>query len=258
MKVRLRGALAPFAPVEFASSEPELVARLRRPARLVVIDGAPPFADPRLPARLRGATCDRQAAIIVLATSREPAWAGRQELIASGQVDDVIRIDLEREEPLVVAWSLHGDRCRRKVEALRLAHESTPVALHHLVEELLLSDTVLSVSTWAASKPDNSRFTLRRQLAREGINPKVLVDVARVLNAVARVIVGSRSRLPAPAATFPEAGSARRLLWRTMGMTPSGVSALAEKDGPEAVRDRTRRAVGEMLRGHDHRRPAAR
>jgi hypothetical protein len=232
--------------------------RLLTPARLVVIDGAPPFADSRLPARLRDAACDLRAAIIVLATSREPAWAGRRELIASGQVDDVILVDTEREEVLVAAWTLHGGRCRRKVEALRLAHESTPVALHHLLEELLLTDSAeLSVSAWAASKPDNSRFSLRRQLAREGLNPKVLVDVARMLNAVARAIVHSRSRAPGHVAALPEAGSARRLLWRTMGMTPGGVTELAEKDGPEAVHDRARQAVGAMLRVRDHRRSAA-
>ena len=40
MKVRLRAAIEPFAPVEFVATESELQALLARPARLIVIDGA--------------------------------------------------------------------------------------------------------------------------------------------------------------------------------------------------------------------------
>ncbi len=199
-----------------------------RAVRLVVIDGAPPHADARLPARLRAAARGLRAPIVVLASSREPTWSDRHALIASGHVDDVMHEDTERVDALMAAWSLHSDRCRRKVEALRLAHQSTPAPLHQFLEELLLNDSAdLSVAAWAASKPDSSRFQLRRQLAREGIKPTVLVNVARVLNAVAR----------------------------NLGMTPTDVSDLAIRDGDDAVRDRTKRAVGEMLRGSDDDKP---
>src|SRR5512140_2892073 len=92
MKVRLRDALAPFAPVEFAASEHELLQFLHRPARLVVIHGAPPFDDSRLPSRLRHALRDSIVPIIVVATAREPAWSNALTLIEAGQVEDVIRI----------------------------------------------------------------------------------------------------------------------------------------------------------------------
>lgn len=256
MKVRLRAAIEPFAPVEFVASEPELAARLLRSVRLVVIDGAPPHADARLPTRLRNTARGLRAPIVIVASSREPAWSDRHELIASGQVDDVVHEDTERVDALMAAWSLHSDRCRRKVEALRLAHESTPAPLHEFLEELLLNDSAdLSVAAWAASKPDSSRFQLRRQLAREGIKPTVLVDVARVLNAVARVLLRSRNRPKGQLPAFPEVRSARGLLARKLGMTPTDVSDLAIKDGDDAVRARTRRAVGEMLRGSDDETP---
>lgn len=250
MKVRLRAAIEPFAPADVVSSEADLLAHLNQPVRLIVIHGVAPFADARLPVRARGATREPHAPIIVLATSKEPAWVPRQQLIASGQVDDVIHTDTERMDALVAAWSLHSDRCRRKVEALRLAHDSTPAPLHHFLEELLLNDSAdLSVAAWAASKPDASRFALRRTLAREGVQPRALVNVALVLNFVARVLQRSRGRLTGHLAAFHDARSARRLLARTMGMTPDDVTALARRQGADAVRDRAKRAVGEMLRG---------
>lgn len=250
MKVRLRAAIEPFAPVVAVSSESDLLAHLCQPVRLIVIHGVAPFADARLPARARGATRAPHVPIIVLAASREPAWAPRQPLIASGQVDDVIHTDTERVDALVAAWSLHSDRCRRKVEALRLAHDSTPAPLHQFLEELLLNDSAdLSVAAWAASKPDGSRFALRRVLAREGVKPRVLVNVAQMLNFVARVLLSSRGRLTGRLAAFHDARSAQRLLARTMGMTPDDVTVLARQEGPDAVRDRAKRAVVEMLRG---------
>lgn len=249
MKVRLRAAIEPFAPVDCASSESDLVARMIQPVRLIVIHGAPPFVDPRLPARLRDAARPGCVPIVLLAASREPAWTHGQELIASGQVDDVIRPDIGRMDALIAAWCLHGDRCRRKVEALRLAYESAPRPLHPFLEELLLNDGAdLSVTAWAATKPDSSRFALRRELARENVSPMVLVNVARMLDLVARLLVRSHDRSSAAAAALPEVQSARRLLARTMGMSPRDVTRLAHQQGPDAVRDRARRTVGEMLR----------
>lgn len=257
MKVRLRAAIEPFSPVDFASSEADLLARVLRPVRLIVIHGAPPFTDPRLPARLRSAVHARCVPIVLLATSREPAWTHGQQLIASGLVDDVIRTDTAHVDALIAAWSLQSDRCRRMVEALRLAHESTPGPLHPFLEELLLHDGAdLSVTSWAATKPDSSRFALRRELAREGVNPTVLVNVARVLTVVARMLVRSRDRLGGQATEIPEVRSARRLLARTMGMSPGDVTRLAHQYGPDAVRDRARTAVGEMLRGSSGRKQA--
>jgi hypothetical protein len=250
MKVRLRDALAPFSPVEFAASEHELLQLLQRPARLIIIHGAPPFADARLPARLRHALRDTHVPIVVVASSREHAWQRAADLIESGQVEDVVRHDTERVEALVAAWSLHSDRCRRKVEALRLAHQSAPESLHEFLEELLLNDSAdLSVTAWAAKKSDQSRFALHRELAKKGVSPSTLVDIARVLNVVTRVLVRSRTRLKGRLAALPDVRSARRLLARTLGMSPSDVTHLAQDEGPDAVRDRTRRAVGEMLRG---------
>ena len=37
----------------------------------------------------------------------------------------------------------------------------------------------LSVGAWAAKKPDGSRFALHRELAKIGVSPSTLVDVAR-------------------------------------------------------------------------------
>jgi hypothetical protein len=250
MKVRLRDALLPFSPVEFAASEQELLERLHRPARLIIIHGAPPFADARLPARLRHALRDMIVPIVVVVSSREHAWMRAAELIESGEVEDVIRIDTERVDALVAAWSLHSDRCRRKVEALRLAHESAPESLHEFLEELLLNDSAdLSVTAWAAKKGDQSRFALHRELAKQGVSPSTLVDIARVLNVVTRLLVRSRARLKGRLAAFPDVRSARRLLARTLGLSPSDMTHLVREEGPDAVRDRTRRAVGEMLRG---------
>jgi len=250
MKVRLRDALAPFSRVEFAASESELLRLLHRPARLIVVHGAPPFADSRLPARLRHALRDTHVPIVVVASSREPAWRHAADLIASGAVEDIIRIDAERVDALVAAWSLHSDRCRRKVEALRLAHESAPESLHAFLEELLLNDSAdLTVSAWAAKKGDHSRFALHRELAKQGVAPSTLIDVARVLNVVTRVLVRSRTRLTGRLAALPDVRSARRLLARTLGMSPSDMTHLVREEGPDAMRDRTRRAVGEMLRG---------
>lgn len=252
MKVRLRDALAPFSPVEFAASEHELLQLLHRPARLVVIHGAAPFDDARLPVRLRHALRDATVPIVVVATSRESAWQQAAALIASGQVEDVIRVDTERLDALIAAWSLHGDRCRRKVEALRLAHQSAPEGLHRFLEELLLNDSAdLSVTAWAAKKNDSSRFALHRELAKKGVSPSTLVDVARVLNVVTRVLVRGGTRLKGRLAALPDVRAARRLLTRTLGMSPSDMTHLAREQGPEAVRDRTRRAVGEMLRSGD-------
>lgn len=257
MKVRLRAAIEPYAPVDFASSESDLVARALRPVRLFVIHGAPPFTDPRLPGRLRAVTRPPCVPIVLLASSRDPAWTHGQELMASGQVDDVIRTDTDRLDALIAGWSLPSDRGRRMVEALRLAHESTPGPLHPFLEELLLHDDAdLSVTSWAATKPDSSRFALRRELARQGVNPTVLVNVARMLSVVARVLVRSRDESAGHAIAFPEVRSARRLLARTMGMSPSDVTRLAHQQGPEAVRDRARRAVGELLRGSSGQRRA--
>jgi len=253
MKVRLGAALERFSPVSYASTEPELMSLLNQPARLVVIHGAPPFADPRLPSRVRHATHDRAVPIVVLASSKDPAWANGDELIASGQVDDIIHIDAERMESLIAAWSLHSDRCRRKVEALRLAHQSAPDSLHHFLEQLLLNDSAdLSVTAWAAAMPEGSRFTLRRTLQKEGVKPSVLVDAARVLNVVARVLVRGRGRLKGRLSALPDVRSARRLLARTLGITPTEISQIADDEaGAAEVRDRTVKAVGEMLRPED-------
>jgi len=258
MKVRLRDALAPFSPVEFVASEQDLLQSLRRAVRLIIIHGAPPFADPRLPGRLRQAMGSAPVPIVVVASSREPAWRQADQLIASGQVEDIIRLDTERADALVAAWSLHSDRCRRKVDALRLAHESAPECLHAFLEELLLNDSAdLSVTAWAAKKGDQSRFALHRELAKKGVAPSTLVDVARVLNVVTRVLVRSGTSIRGRLAALPDLRSARRLLARTLGMSPSDVTHLAQDEGPDAVRDATRRAVGEMLRGGEDRRDDA-
>lgn len=250
MKVRLRAAIEPFAPVECASSESDLLTRLRLPVRLIFLHGAAPYNDARLPVRARAAANDPRVPIVLVASSREPAWLSGQLLIASGQLDDIIRTDTDRVDVLVAAWSLCGDRCRRMAEALRLAHQSTPRRLHPFLEELLLKDGVdLSVTSWAATKPYGSRFALRRELVREGVNPMVLVNVARMLNVVAQVLVRSHGRPHGRMAAFPEARSTRRLLARTMGMSPGAISLLAAQQGQDAVRDRARRAVSEMLRG---------
>jgi len=256
MKVRLRDALAPHMPVVFASSEYELLQLVLRPAQLIVIHGVPPFADARLPARVRHATRGGHVPLVVLASSREPAWRDVGALIESGQVEDVIRTDTERMDALIAAWSLHSDRCQRMVAALRLVHECAPEPLHGFLEELLLNDSAeLSVSAWAARTTDGSRFTLHRELAKEGVSPSTLVDVARVLNVVTRVLLfGARLH---DALAVSDMRAARRLLARTLGMTPTDVTLLARDQGPQAVRDRTKRAVREMLR-RDEWRDAAR
>ncbi len=252
MKVRLRDAMAPYARVECVASEHELLQRLARPVRLVVIHGVPPFADPRLPARLRHALRESSASIVVVTHSREPAWQSRRALLASGQVEDIICTDTERVDALVAAWSLDSDRCRQKVEALRLARESAPENLHVVLEELLLKDTGdLSVSAWAAKKPEGSRFALHRELSKIGVAPSTLVDVARVINMVAQVLVRGGTRLKERLATLPDVRSARRLLMRTLGMSPSDVTHLVQEQGPDAVRDHTRRAVSKMLGGRN-------
>lgn len=250
MKLRLRDAMAPYARVECVTSEHELLQRLARPVRLVVIHGVPPFADPRLPARLRHARRETTASIVVVTHSREPVWQSERSLIATGQVEDIIYTDTERVDALVAAWSLDSDRCRQKVEALRLARESAPENLHVVLEELLLRDTGdLSVSAWAAKTPDSSRFALHRELSKAGVSPSTLLDVARVLNVVTRFLALGRTRLKGRLATLPDMRAARRLLARTLGMSPSDVTLLAHEQGPEAVRDRTRRAVSRMLGG---------
>ncbi|MDP1889282.1 MAG: hypothetical protein Q8K55_00205 [Gemmatimonadaceae bacterium] len=250
VKVRLRDAMAPYARVECVVSEHELLQRLARPVRLIVIHGVPPFSDPRLPARLRHALGELPASIVVVTHSREPAWQSGRTLIASGQVEDIIYMDTERVDALVAAWSLDSDRCRQKVEALRLARESAPENLHVFLEELLLKDTGdLSVGAWAAKKSDGSRFALHRELAKIGVSPSTLVDVARVLNVVTRVLVRGGTRLKGRLAALPDVRAARRLLARTLGMSPSDVTHLAREQGPDAVRDRTREAVSKMLGG---------
>lgn len=252
MKVRLRDALEPFAPVVTVGSELELIAKLQEPARLLVVHGVGVFADARLPWRVRRDVPTFESPIVVVTTSREPAWEQANELVSSGQLEDVIRSDTERMDSLVAAWTLHGDRCRRKVEALRMAHESAPERLHPFLEELLLEDSAdLSVRSWAERKPEGSRFSLRRELAREGVTPSLLLDVVRVLNAVSRVLQRSRSRLQDHLPTLPDVRSARRILNRTLGMSPSDVTNLAKTEGPDAVRERTKRAVSDMLRGTD-------
>lgn len=249
MKVRLRDALAPFSPVQFAASEQELMQLLTRPARLIVIHGTRPFDDVRLPTRLRQALRDHHVPIVVVATSKEPAWQHSAQMIASGQIEDLIRVDAERLDSLIAAWSLHSDRCYRKVEALRMVHECAPESLHQFLEELLLNDSAsLSVSAWAAKKSDSSRFALNRELAKKGVSPSTLVDIARVLNVVTRMLVRSGHRMRGRIAALPDVRSARRLLARTLGMTPSDVTLLAKEKGPDAVRDLTKQAVGEMLR----------
>jgi hypothetical protein len=249
MKVRLRDAMAPYARVECVASEHELLQRLARPVRLVVIHGVPPFADPRLPARLRHAVRE-SASIVVVTHSREPAWQSGRALIASGQVEDIICTDTERVDALVAAWSLDSDRCRQKVEALRLARESAPENLHVVLEELLLKDTGdLSVGAWAAEKPEGSRFALHRELSKIGVSPSTLVDVARVINVVTQVMVRGGTRLKGRLSTLPDVRSARRLLMRTLGMSPRDVTHLVHEQGPDAVRDHTRRAVSRMLGG---------
>jgi hypothetical protein len=231
------------------ASEHELLQRLARPVRLVVIHGVPPFADPRLPARLRHAVRE-SASIVVVTHSREPAWQSGRALIASGQVEDIICTDTERVDALVAAWSLDSDRCRQKVEALRLARESAPENLHVVLEELLLKDTGdLSVGAWAAEKPEGSRFALHRELSKIGVSPSTLVDVARVINVVTQVMVRGGTRLKGRLSTLPDVRSARRLLMRTLGMSPRDVTHLVHEQGPDAVRDHTRRAVSRMLGG---------
>jgi hypothetical protein len=248
MKVRLRDAMAPYARVECVVSEHELLQRLARPVRLIVIHGVPPFSDGRLPARLRHALGESATSIVVVTHSREPAWRSGRALIASGQVEDIIYMDTERVDALVAAWSLDSDRCRQKVEALRLARESAPENLHVFLEELLLKDTGdLSVGAWAAKTSDGSRFALHRELAKSGVSPSTLVDVARVLNVVTRVLVRGGTRLKGRFAALPDVRSARRLLARTLGMSPSDVTHLAREQGPEALRDRIRKAVSRML-----------
>jgi hypothetical protein len=248
MKMRLRDAMAPYSQVECVQSEHDLLQRLARPAHLIVIHGVPPFADSRLPARLRHALRDASVPIIVVTTSREPAWQLGRALIASGQVEDIILTDCERVDSLVAAWSLDRDRCRQKVEALRLAHESAPENLHPFLEELLLHDTAdLSVSAWAAKTSEGSRFALHRELAKVGVSPSTLVDVARVLNVVTRVLARGSTRIKGRLAALPDVRAARRLLARTLGMSPSDVTHLAREQGPDAVRDKARQAVRNLL-----------
>ena len=250
MRVRLRSAIEPFSPVEFAASEAELISRMRRPARLVTIHGVAAYADVRLPARVRNEQALAVTPIVVLASSKDPVWRDREKLIDSGLVEDIIHTDTEHLDPLIAAWSLHRDRCRPKVEALRLAHQTTPEPLHAFLEELLLGDSAkLSVAAWAATKSDGSRFALRRELAKEGVTPSMLIDVARVLNIVARVLMRAADHQGEPAGTAPEAGSSRRLLARTLRMSPRDVTHLAREEGADAVRDRARLAVRELLRG---------
>lgn len=250
MKVRLCDAMAPYARVDCAATEHDLMQRLSQPVHLIVIHGVPPFNDVRLPARLRHALRDATVPIVVVTNSREPVWQLGRALIASGGVEDIIFTDTERVDALVAAWSLDSDRCRQKVEALRLAHESAPETLHPFLEDLLLRDTGdLSVSRWAATKAEGSRFSLHRELAKVGVSPSTVVDVARVLNVVTRVVVRGGTRLKGRLATLPDVRAARRLLSRTLGMSPSDVTHLAREEGIEAVRERTRDAVREMLGG---------
>ncbi len=254
MKVRLRDAVAPHAPVAFASSEHELLPLLHRPARLVLVHGAPPFDDHRLPTRLRHVMRDAPVPIVIVASSREAAWSDAAALIEAGLVEDVIRPDTEGLDALVAAWSLHGDRCRQKAAALRLAHQSVPASLHTFLEDLLLRDSAdLTVTAWASRQHDHSRFALHRELAKRGVSPSTLVDVARVLNVVTRVLVRGGTRLKGRLAALPDVRSARRLLARTLGMSPSDMTQLVRDQGPDAVRDRTRQAVGEMLRRKERR-----
>jgi hypothetical protein len=105
------------------------------------------------------------------------------------------------------------------------------------------------VGAWAAKKPDGSRFALHRELAKIGVSPSTLVDAARVLNVVTRVLVRGGTRLKGRLAALPDMRAARRLLARTLGMSPSDVTHLAREQGPDAVRDRTRQAVSKMLGG---------
>jgi hypothetical protein len=211
----------------------------------------PPFSAPRLPARLRHALRESAVSIVVVTHSREPAWQSGRALVASGQVEDIIYTDTERVDALVAAWSLDSDRCRQKVDALRLARASAPENLHILLEELLLNDTGdLSVGAWAAKKPEGSRFALHRELAKIGVSPSTLVDAARLLSVVTRVLVRGGTRLKGRLSTLPDMRSARRLLMRTLGMSPSDVTHLAREQGPDAVRDRTRQAVSRMLGGN--------
>jgi len=250
MKVRLRDALAAVAPVQFAASEHEMLSLLQRPAQLVVVHGVPPYADARLPARLRHALGDASVPIVIVSTTREPAWKQRDALISSGQVEDIIFADSERLDALVAAWALHSDRCRRKVEALRLVRERAPESLHQFLEELLLNDSAdLSVASWAAKKHESSRFALHRELSKVGVAPSTLVDIARVLNVVTRVLTRGGSQLRGRLSALPDVRAARRLLARTLGMSPSDVTHLAREQGPEAVKERTRQAVSQML--HD-------
>jgi len=257
MKVRLRDALRPFSPVEFVGSEYDLQQRLHQPVRLVVVHGAAPYADARLPARLRHAAGEMAVPIIMVASSREPAWRQAAELVASGQLDDALWTDTERVDALLAAWSLHGPACRRKVEALRLAHASVPENLHSFMEDLLLGDPEsLTVAAWAARKGDPSRFSLHRELAKKGVAPSTLVEVARMLNIVARTLSRGTSQLDGRMPAMPDARAARRLLSRTLGLTPSDLTDLAREQGPDAIRERVRRAVGVMLSGSGARQSA--
>lgn len=258
MKVRLRDALRPFAPVEFVASEYDLQQRMHTPSRLAVVHGAPPYADARLPSRLRHAAGETHTPIIVVASSREPAWRNASELLANGQVDDLLWTDTERVDALLVAWTLHGAACRRKVEALRLAHASVPENLHPFMEDLLLSDPEsLTVAAWAARKGDPSRFSLHRELAKKGVAPSTLVEVARMLNIVARTLSRGSAQLEGRMPAMPDARAARRLLARTLGLTPSEMTDLAREQGADVVRERVRSAVGAMLRDASGRRAAA-
>lgn len=186
----------PYARVECVVTEHDLLRRIARPVRLIVIHGVPPFSDPRLPARLRHALGDAAVSIVVVTHSREPAWQSGRALIASGQVEDIIYTDTERVDALVAAWSLDSDRCRQKVEAMRHARESAPENLPVFLEELLLKDTGdLSAGARAARTPDGSRSALHRELAKIGVSPSTLVDMARVLNVVSRILVRGGTRL---------------------------------------------------------------
>lgn len=77
-------------------------------------------------------------------------------------------------------------------------------------------------------------------------------NAARVINVVTLGLVRGGMRLSGRLATLPDVRSARRLLMRTLGMSPRDVTHLVQEQGPDAVRDHTRKAVSKMLGGRNH------
>lgn len=250
MQVRLRAALAADAAVACVSTESELMESITASTRLILIHGVDAFADARLPGRIRKALKDERATIVVLASSRVSAWAQADDMVATGTIDDIIRTDTENVDPLVAAWAEDDAHRHRRVEALRLAHLSAPACLHPLFEELLRYDAAtLSVAGWAKRKTAGSRFALRRDLLKTGCTPSSLVDSARTLDAVARVLVHTRACGQGQASALPEVRATRRLLSNALGLCPREAEMLTRGEGDvAAMRQRAVDVVRRKLR----------